>query len=128
MRAILFLIPVALACGSAETEMQEQIEAARKDRVEVKRAYGALFDQVSALLFADDPVGINFDSNTDEYEAEAGTIIPRLSSCRSSSDVQRVIHEEFVRWFGSETAGPPERYALVAEQIWSAWRVHHVPE
>lgn len=54
---------------------REQIlEARRRLRVE----YGNLFDSVAALLFRHDPVGINFDENTDEYQPEAETILPRL--------------------------------------------------
>lgn len=47
---------------------------------EVKRIYGKLFADVSDSLFQADPIGINFDDNTDEYALEAGTIIPRLKN------------------------------------------------
>jgi hypothetical protein len=76
-------------------------------RAEVKRRFGKLFDEVAAALFAADPIGINFGHNTDEYEPETGTILPRLGECRSASDVRRITHEEFVRWFSAETAGRP---------------------
>ena len=44
-----------------------------------------------------DPVGINFESNTDEYEPEVGTILPQLRSCKSADDVRRMVDREFVR-------------------------------
>ena len=51
----------------------------------MKRAYGPLFDEVSAILFEADPVrinfGNNFGNNTDEYDPETGTILPRLRIC-----------------------------------------------
>lgn len=91
-------------------------------RLAVKEAFGAeLWDEVTALLFAEDPLGINLGSNTDEYEPEVQTILPRLVGCASSRDAQWVIHEEFVRWFDEAIAGPPERYRAVAERIWEAW-------
>jgi hypothetical protein len=37
------------------------------DRKLLKQRYGAVFDTVAALLFEADPMGINFDENTDEY-------------------------------------------------------------
>jgi hypothetical protein len=61
-------------------------EQARKD-------YGTLFDAVSAVLFHHDPIGINFDTNTDEYDPEARTILPRLPSCGSEIDALVVITE-----------------------------------
>jgi hypothetical protein len=57
---------------------------------------------VSAVLFEIDPMGINFESNTDEYEPEAGTIIPRLGQASTVQDVEALIHEEFCHWFGAE--------------------------
>ena len=96
---------------------QEQILA---KRAALRAEYGELFEQVSAILFEEDPIGINFETNTDEYEPEVGTILPRLSECSSSEDVRRVVHEEFVRWFDAETAGPIENYTEVANQIWLA--------
>jgi hypothetical protein len=39
----------------------------------------------------------------------------------SPDDVQRIVHEEFVRWFDRQIAGPVERYRGVAETIWGLW-------
>ena len=48
------------------------------DHNALKLQFGALFDELSAALFAADPVGINSGGNTHEYDSQAGTIIPRL--------------------------------------------------
>ena len=96
------------------------------ERQKLRAEYGALFDEVAAILFELDPVGINFESNTDEYEPEAGTILSRLDSCSSADDARHVIHEEFARWFEAENAGPESNYQEAAERIWAAWRrAHH---
>ena len=100
---------------------REQILA---ERQQLRAEYGALFDEVAAILFELDPEGINFESNTDEYEPEVGTILPRLRSCSSVRDARRVIHEEFVRWFEPETAGPESSCQDAAERIWAAWKRH----
>jgi hypothetical protein len=92
-----------------------------RERAALREQYGALFDSVSGVLFREDPIGINFETNTDEYEPEVGTILPRLGSCKAASDVTRVVHEEFVRWFGTDTAGEASRYENVAGEIWQLW-------
>lgn len=91
---------------------------ARKARREaLRRQHGALYDAVSAILFEEDPIGINFGSNADEYEPEVDTILPRLAGCVTVEDVRAVVHEEFVRWFDLSIAGPAERYTRIAGRI-----------
>ena len=94
---------------------------ARSQRAEARREYGAFFDKVSALLFRADPIGINFEDNTDEYDLEAATIIPRLRRCADADQVCGVVHEEFVRWFTPADAGARDQYNEVSAQIWHAW-------
>ena len=85
-------------------------------------AYGSLFDSIAEILFRHDPSGVNFEDNTDEYEPEARTILPRLKDCRSAEDVMTVVHEEFRRWFDTDFAGPREKYKKIAEEIWRLWQ------
>ena len=93
---------------------------ANRENKEARDRYGRLFDDVSALLFRHDPIGINFDTNTDEYGPEARTILPRLSECRSEADVLRVVIEEFRRWFG-DVREDNVSYAPIASEIWQLW-------
>jgi hypothetical protein len=88
------------------------------ERQRLKAEYGEIYDQVAALLFRHDPVGINYDFNTDEYEPEVRTILPRLKACRSADEVRVVVHEEFVRWFSADSAGSEQNYAVIATEIW----------
>jgi hypothetical protein len=92
------------------------------EREKLKKRYGLLFDTVAGLLFQNDPMGINFGDNTDEYESEAGTILTRLSGAKAIEDVQTIVYEEFCRWFGEVEAGPREAYREVSVKIWEAWR------
>ena len=96
-------------------------EQIREERRQLKAKYGDLFNSVAALLFRHDPIGINFEENTDEYEPEVGTILPRLHSCKSAEDVLGVVHREFIRWFGEDTAGPSLRYTQIATEMWELW-------
>jgi hypothetical protein len=102
------------------------IENERSSREKLRAEYADLFASVSAILFECDPIGINFDDNTDEYDAEAGSIIPRLRECSTESEVRRVIHEEFAKWF-SDTAGEERRYTECARKIWSLWQTQQQP-
>jgi len=62
-----------------------------------------------------------FEDNTDEYEPEGRTILPRLKACGNSEDVVTVVHEEFQKWFDHGIAGPRERYCALGEEIWQTW-------
>jgi hypothetical protein len=107
---------------SPETPIPDWIESARAERSEIKKKYGRLFEEVSAILQRYDPIGIAAGAPSDEYDAEAGTIIPRLKECRSDRDVQTVVFEEFGRWFGKDIAGAREIYAQPSKEIWLAWK------
>jgi hypothetical protein len=77
-----------------------------------------LVNRVEVLLFHDDPIGINFESNTDEYRGEAQTIVLRLPEARSAEDVAAIVHRTFVEWFDPQLAGPVDRYRSIASVIW----------
>src|ERR1700721_2768809 len=93
-------------------------------RSAVKRKYKVLFADTSALLFRLDPIGINFEDNTDEYDPEVGTILPRLSRCQSSNEVRKVVFAGFCKWFGPETAGDEMSCSAIAEELWLLWSAH----
>jgi hypothetical protein len=111
-------------------ERRSDREALRRKYETVRRKIGdELFDQVSAALFSADLRGINFGHNTDEYEPEVATILPRLAECHSVQDAQTVIQEEFLAWFGIEADEPAfakEFYAQLAEQVWDLWQRHRL--
>ena len=111
--ALIVILLAGAACSNQQT-----------DREQVRQQYPELFQEVNRLIFEADPIGINFGHNTDEYEPEVGTIIPRLKSCESPSDVRKVIHEEFVRWFDADMAGSESNYEELAERVWDVWQRH----
>lgn len=83
-----------------------------------------LVGAVSQILFRADPAGINFETNTDEYDAEAEAIVTGLPDARSPEDVKALAHKTFVQWFDAQIAGHIDRYAGVASEIWNVWRSH----
>jgi hypothetical protein len=70
------------------------------DRRRLKRAYSALYEDLSAALYDADIAGINYGSNPDEYDLEVGTILPRVFDANDTAAIERVVREEFPRWFG----------------------------
>jgi hypothetical protein len=98
---------------------KEQIDNEKK---KLKEKYGKLFDSTAQILFKHDPIEINFNHNTDEYEPEARTILPKLKDCHSSEDVLNIVYEEFCHWFGSETAGVKQNYEKIADEVWNLWK------
>lgn len=91
-------------------------------RNDLREQYLGLYADIESILFNLDPVGINFGSNTDEYDPEVDTILPRLKPYHQIDDVRLIIYEEFSRWF-DEDAGRIDDgiYKLAAEKIWQAW-------
>ena len=100
-----------------EKEKEQIIE----NRKKAKRSYQSLFYYISDILFRHDPAEIGFGFNPDEYEPEAGTIVPKLKDCHSSEDVLLVVQEELQRWFCEEIA-LKEQNKEIAEEIWKVWR------
>ncbi len=95
-----------------------RIAAARAEREQALIGQEDIVARVEALLFYHDPIGINFETNTDEYRAEAQAIVLRLGSATDEASVARITHEEFVKWFGASTAGAFERYRTIGSDIW----------
>jgi hypothetical protein len=92
------------------------------DDTHLRAEYRRWLGELSAILFRLDPIGLNFEENTDEYDHEAGTILPRLRGCGSVADVDRVVHEELTRWFAPDLADRARNRAQLAEEIWSWWQ------
>ena len=100
--------------------MTDWIDEAAEKRKILKKRSPELFQQVAAILFKHDPMAIDYEVNTDEYEPEAGTIIPKLADCSSYMDARKMIHEEFLRWFYDDV-GDEDEYTEIAKEIWELW-------
>jgi hypothetical protein len=97
-----------------------------QDRKKLKAQYQALYTEVESILFKHDLIGINFEYNTDEYDPEVGTILPRLKEANCKEDVASIIYEEFVRWFDEDIALDKENpaYIAMATEVWETWLKH----
>lgn len=88
--------------------------------------YLSLHRGLSELLYRHDPVGLAvLGAPKDEYESEVSTIIPKLKFATGPDDVRRIVHQEFLHWFGDEqTAGPESAYDAIGCEIWEKFIKH----
>lgn len=95
------------------------IVEARREREVTRARYAGLFDEALALFFMVDPAGINFETNTDEYDAEVGTVLPRMEEAASADDVREILAQEFDQWLGGSYE--PSRLDRLASDLWPLW-------
>ena len=96
--------------AKAKRKLKKQSIFREKNKVEC--------ETISKLLFEKDPIGINYENNTDEYDSEAVMIFQKLNKCRSVEDVKTLVYQVFVGQFDKEIAGPIEHYADIAEELY----------
>jgi hypothetical protein len=101
-------------------ELGPRVRAAQEERTKQLVGQEDLVASIQRLLFEEDPIGISFVR--DEYRPEAETISLRLPEAADEGHLLRIVHEEFVGWFGDDTAGSIDRYRSIAGQIWSLTR------
>ena len=70
----------------------------------MKTRHQVLVAAVERAINEADPIGLlEIGAPAEEYAPEIGTI--RLASVEGPNDVTTLLHEEFIRWFGDDTAG-----------------------
>ncbi|MCB0324577.1 MAG: hypothetical protein KDD69_13435 [Bdellovibrionales bacterium] len=90
------------------------------DRKKLKSQYAGLYERVSQILFSHDLKALDSGDNSDEYESEVGTILPRLRHAANPDEVARIVFEEFAKWFDSDSP-PLDAFEKSARDIWDAW-------
>ncbi len=80
----------------------------------------ALEDLISEEITKADPIGlISMGAPSDEYDPEVREITEKINLCKSATDLERLIHETFVRMFGGEdTAGKRSKYRILSKRIY----------
>lgn len=106
---------------------KEEFAALRRERERIKEEHLGVHRWLRDLFARHDPNGlIAVGAPNDEYEEQADLLLPRLLKLHHAGEfsqpaVLRIVHEEFIKWFGAATAGAEERYASSAEEIWREW-------
>ncbi|WP_139058348.1 hypothetical protein [Shewanella sp. HN-41] len=94
----------------------------KSEREQLKSRYRELWRIVDGAIRKEDPIGLlELGAPPDEYAPEVGTILPRLKSASSESELCSIIHQEFLHWFGEPTAGPETVYESIAKDIWQKY-------
>jgi hypothetical protein len=95
-----------------------------EDREALRREYAGLYEQVEAILFRYDQAEINFGENTDEYDPEVSTILPRIARATSQDEVHQIVREEFEHWFGPDFIMREESFEAIAAEAFEAVMSH----
>lgn len=107
-------------------EDKEWARLGRERQERVRKEYGTFFTEIARILYEHDFLGLaTAGCPEDEYELEAGTIIPRLHETNTRDELARIIKEKFTRWYSLKSLGPDEWFAEVAQDIWATWQ--HIP-
>ena len=103
--------------------MQPDVSSVGLNRRALLAVYEDTVSAIEALLFRLDPMGINFEDNTDEYRPEAESIARRLIKSRPASrhEVMPIVLGEFAHWFGDFAVQPPYSYEAVVDEVWACW-------
>jgi len=80
---------------------------------------GAMRDVVHEAVVVADPLDfIARGAAARQYDPAAASIAQRLGEATDADDLERIIAEEFARWFAPADARATERYAAVARSVW----------
>jgi hypothetical protein len=85
------------------------------------RRYQVLVEAVERAINEADPIGLlHGGAPAAEYGPEISRIVPRIVRAQRPDEVIDVLHEEFLRWFGKDNAGPRQSYEAPGRWIWDA--------
>ncbi len=90
----------------------------RKNELE---EYENLRNSITKIFAKYDPIGIAYESNPDEYDLEAKTILRKLDRCNSVNDVTNIVYQDFKSWFFPDVIGERNNYIKISDEIWNLW-------
>ena len=68
--------------------MDDSREEIQKTRRQLKERYAGLYDEILEILFKHDPMELDYQTNSDEYDPEVMAVLPRLHEARSAEHVE----------------------------------------
>lgn len=108
--------PHAIATVAERAQQSEELR--KKYRKDVR------WHRLVELLFRIDPIGINFETNTDEYDLEATLLMPFIDRRAASVDALTAeIRDVFCWAFGADLSRAGS-YRVCAEEIFRANLMH----
>ena len=105
-----------------ESTSVRETEQRRTARKRYQAHYRALYDALLEILFQLDPIGVHQD-DADRFVPELATMLPRLREARIADDIEQIVLEELLRWYGRRQLAnlDPERLTDATIAICTAW-------
>jgi hypothetical protein len=100
-----------------ETEDRQQHRMLQKE-------YGNFYRAVSDIVFRHNPMELDGNHNTGDYDPEVDVLLSRIREAENLSALQELLFEVFLADFGEENCGSRERYDVAASEIWKAYERH----
>lgn len=114
----------AVSADEQRLQISADVAEARDHRTPPPREYEPVVEDIQAVLFREDPIGIAGGPD-DEYMPEAETIALWMPRAKHLDDVRRQVYEDFVHWFNADLAGEPARYDSIAQAVLAIWHGHY---
>ena len=86
----------------------------------VEVAYGSQFNELQTIINKYDPMNLFcFGAPEHEYSLEVKTIIIQLDKGMTIQQVLKLIHQEFIRWFGVKSTGSISEYSEMSSDVFN---------
>lgn len=82
-----------------------------------------LVQEVSSILFECDPMCLDFETNTDEYDFVADTVVLLLKDKETVDDVIEAVISSIKCWFSRDLSNykTNDKFISMSQRIWAAW-------
>lgn len=89
----------------------------------IKQTLGILVDNIAKTLYEHNSEIMLLDENIpeDEYDVEALNIVLRIFDCDNMEEVQNIVANTFVEYFGKCAVIRDQDYINIAKEIWILW-------
>jgi len=107
--------------------MPQETEDRQQHRM-LQKEYGNFYRAVSDIVFRHNPMELDGNHNTGDYDPEIDMFLSRIREAENLSALQELLFEVFLTDFGEENCGSRERYDVAASEIWKAYERHRATQ
>ena len=90
----------------------------------LQKEYGRFYRGVSDILFRHNPMELDGNRNTGQYDPEVDLLLSRIREAEDLNTLGALLFEVFLTDFGEENCGSRERFDVAAAEIWKAYERH----
>jgi hypothetical protein len=107
--------------------MPQETEDRQQHRM-LQKEYGNFYRAVSDIVFRHNPMELDGNHNTGDYDPEVDMFLSRIREAENLNALQELLFEVFLTDFGEENCGSRERYDVPASEIWKAYERHRATQ